>query len=183
LKSTDILYKAIQDGISLMTWKDDTFAFAEGYDEGAERYRGLRAGELITLSDGSSSSMLVQALVARQQLDVETEAEKTDPVVVEGGDEKTGGDVGSGDPVEPPAREQMKRFYGAKDIDANRVGRDAGQIAEEVIAHLVGLVGADVKVTIEIEANVADGVPEDKVRTISENCRTLGFSSQGFEAE
>ena len=39
-------------------------------------------------------------------------------------------------------------------LDAARVGRDAGRIAEEVIAHLAGLVGAKVTVTLEIEAAV-----------------------------
>ena len=45
-----------------------------------------------------------------------------------------------------------KRFYGAVILDATRVGRDASRIADEVIAHLAGLVGANVKVTLEIEA-------------------------------
>jgi hypothetical protein len=68
-------------------------------------------------------------------------------------------------------------------LDATRVGRDAGRIAEEVIAHLVGLTGADVTVTLEIQANVPSGVPANVVRTVTENGRTLKFDSQGFEEE
>jgi hypothetical protein len=68
-------------------------------------------------------------------------------------------------------------------LDATRVGRDAGRIAEEVIAHLVGLTGADVTVTLEIQANVPGGVPANVVRTVTENGRTLKFDSQGFEEE
>jgi hypothetical protein len=61
------------------------------------------------------------------------------------------------------------------------VGRDAGRIADEVISHLAGLVGADVNVTLEISASVQSGIPEKVVRTVTENCRTLKFGSQGFE--
>jgi hypothetical protein len=44
-----------------------------------------------------------------------------------------------------------KRFYGTVTLDATRVGRDAGRIADEVIAHLSGLMGSSVKVTLEID--------------------------------
>ena len=63
------------------------------------------------------------------------------------------------------------------------MGRDASHIADEVIAHLVGLVGAKVKVTLEVEAEVPSGVPDNVVRTVTENSRTLKFTSQGFERE
>jgi hypothetical protein len=61
--------------------------------------------------------------------------------------------------------------------------RDAGKIAEEVIAHLSGIVGANVTITLEIEANIPSGVPDNVVRTVTENSRTLRFTSQGFEQE
>ena len=69
-------------------------------------------------------------------------------------------------------------------LDEARVGRDAGRIADEVIAHLVGMVGANVTVTLHIEAHLSDGVPDNVVRTVTENCRTLKFeANQGFEVE
>ena len=63
------------------------------------------------------------------------------------------------------------------------MGRDAGRIGDEVIAHLVGLMGSEVKVTLEIEAEVPSGTPDHVVRTVTENSRTLKFTSQGFEEE
>jgi hypothetical protein len=76
-----------------------------------------------------------------------------------------------------------KRFHGTVSLDATRVGRDASRIADEVIAHLAGLVGARVTVTIEIEAEIPAGAPDHVVRTVTENSRTLRFTSQGFERE
>ena len=61
--------------------------------------------------------------------------------------------------------------------------RDSGKIAEEVVAHLVKLVGAKVTVTIEIEASVPAGVSDDVVRIVTENGKTLKFTNQGFERE
>ena len=63
------------------------------------------------------------------------------------------------------------------------MGRDASQVADEVISHLSGLIGALVTVTLEIAAEVPSGAPDNVVRTVTENSRTLKFSSQGFEQE
>jgi hypothetical protein len=40
-----------------------------------------------------------------------------------------------------------------------------------------------VRVTLEIEAEIPRGTPENVVRTVAENARTLKFNSQGFESE
>ena len=77
----------------------------------------------------------------------------------------------------------MWRFDGTVTLDPERAGRDASKIAEEVLAHLVGQVGAEVTVTLEIEAFLPDGASDPTVRTVTENSNTLKFSSHGFESE
>ena len=89
-------------------------------------------------------------------------------------------------PVVPPPPSPVPRptrYFGTVPLDEARVGRDAGRIAEEVIAHLAGLVGANVRVTLEIAAEIPAGVPDHVVRTVLENGRTLKFTTQGFEQE
>ena len=54
-------------------------------------------------------------------------------------------------------------------------------VAEEVVQHLSTLPGANVEVSLEIQVRVPDGAPDDAVRAVSENCRTLKFESFGFE--
>jgi len=76
-----------------------------------------------------------------------------------------------------------KRYHGSVILDSARVGRDAGRIADEVITHLVGLVGSSVRVTLEIEAEIPQGAPDNVVRTVTANSRTLKFTSSGFETE
>ena len=68
-------------------------------------------------------------------------------------------------------------------LDPARVGRDAGRVAEEVIAHLVGLSDAKVVVTLEIEAHLPSGASEQTVRVVTENGKTLKFKTQAFESE
>lgn len=68
-------------------------------------------------------------------------------------------------------------------LDPARVGRDASRIADEVIAHLAGQVGAELTVTLEIQARLPNGASDQLVRTVMENSRTLKFDSHGFERE
>jgi hypothetical protein len=91
--------------------------------------------------------------------------------------------AGEGGTQPPPAQTGPKRFHGAAILDTTRVGRDAGRIADEVVAHLAGILGAKVRITLEIEAEIPTGAPDHVVRTVTENCRTLKFDSQGFEME
>ena len=180
VSDTSVLLDAISEGVGLLTWEHDAFAYADSFDEEAERYRGLRRGDAISRPDPDGSGLLVKPEVARLQLDLES-----------GGQNGPGG--GPGERSTPPDEEDTeveiseptrpKRFYGTVTLDSTRVGRDASQIADEVISHLSGLIGAKVRVTLEIEAEVPSGAPDHVVRTVTENSRTLKFTSQGFEKE
>ncbi len=189
LKDSSVLLGAIRDGVSLLTWERDAFALADSYDEDAGRYRGLRGGQVVSLPDGDSLGLLVKPDVARRQLDAEnarpvTGGESAGP----GTGDPVGAIAGTGSTIEMgqatlPKPAPPRRFHGTVQLDATRVGRDASRIADEVIAHLAGLVGARVTVTLEIEAEIPAGAPDAVVRTVTENGRTLKFTSQGFEKE
>ena len=66
-------------------------------------------------------------------------------------------------------------------LDATRLARDAGTVAEEVVQHLSGIVGSKVSITVEIEAEIPEGASDQMVRTVTENARTLKFTNFGFE--
>jgi predicted AAA+ superfamily ATPase len=185
-----VLVDAMRDGLALLTWEQDAFAYAESYDEAAARYRGLRGGQDVSILDHNAPAVLVKPDVARRQLDAETPpGTGATSTTTEGGGRSTGSAVigaGSTAMTTPPgsvASPQPRRFHGSVTLDPTRVGRDAGRIAEEVIAHIAGLTGSQVTVTLEIEATVPDGAPEHVVRIVTENSRTLRFTSHGFEAE
>jgi hypothetical protein len=147
------------------------------FDEGVARYRGLRGGQMVSVS-ADSTGLLVKPDLARQQMDAETPA----PPSVPGPrpDSTTGPDPTTSAP--PSAERRLRRFHGTVSLDPARVGRDASRIADEVIAHLAGQVGSEVTVTLEIEASLSDGASDQIVRTVTENSRTLKFTSHGFES-
>ncbi len=180
-KDSSVLLGAIGDGIALMTWEHDAFAFADSFDDTAGRYRGLRAGQLMSLPDAEAPGVLVKPDVARKQLDAESVKAVPEPSLG-----ATAGGEGAPEPVAGTAEAAPAaptRFHGTVILDATRVGRDASRVADEVIAHLSGLVGATVTVTLDVEAEIPSGAPDHVVRTVTENSRTLRFTSHGFESE
>ncbi len=192
LKDSSVLLGAIRSGLNPMTWEQDSFAYAENWDESAHRYRGLCSGRSISIGDGDAG-LLVKPENARRQIDAETAPPKPEggaaETLVPPGPRPPGTGPGprpmplvrsEPQPVETP---KPRRYHGTVTLDPGRTGRDASRIADEVIAHLVGLVGADVIVTLEIEAEIPAGVPDHVVRTVTENSRTLKFTSHGFETE
>ena len=182
LKDSSVLLQSISDGFPLFTWKQDTFGYAESFDEQASRYKGVRGGTLVTINDPHSPALLVKTDLVSAQLDAErNELPPAGPATgVDLPQTEPSGDV----PIPTPSRNlKPRRFHGTVNLDATRLGRDAGKIAEEIVAHLVGLVGSTVAVTIEISAEIPDGAPDNVVRTVTENSKTLKFTSHGFEVE
>jgi len=189
LKNPSVLVGAVRDGLACLSWGRDSFAYADSYDDVAGRYRGLRAAEHVSIPETDPPGLLVKPDVACGQLEAER------PVA--GGQGGAGGaPLGSGDsaptadtgsvgvaPASDQAVPRPRRFHGSAVLDATRAGRDAGRIAEEIIAHLAALPRAEVRVTLEIEATIPEGAPENVVRTVTENSRTLKLSSHGFERE
>jgi hypothetical protein len=182
-----VLLAAIREGLRLLSWSQDSFACADSFDDDAGRYRGLRCGQMVNISEDNLSGMLVRPDVALTQHQVEIAPAPSgfaEPAggVVGGTVESVPAGEASGAPSENRAR-RPRRFHGSVSLDPGSVGRDAGRIADEVISHLAGLVGSLVTVTLEIEAEVEAGTPENVVRTVTENSHTLKFTTHGFEEE
>jgi predicted AAA+ superfamily ATPase len=177
LAGPEVLVHAIRAGVALLTWQSDTFAHAESYDESASRYKGLRGGQVLSVA-ADDAGLLVKPEVARRQMEAEASTTSPGP-----GPEPGPGPGPRPIPLPPQPDRRPRRFHGTVSLDPTRVGRDASRIADEVIAHLAGQVGAEVTVTLEIAADLPDGAPDQIVRTVTENSRTLRFTSHGFESE
>jgi hypothetical protein len=171
--SPEVLLKAIRDG----------FGYAEGYEDAPPRYRGLHGGHVVSISS-DSAGFLVKPDVAGRQLDAEAPPPATHSPFPGDGDGNVSPCTGTETHTQfEPVPQVLRRFHGAVRLDSTRVGRDAGRIADEVIAHLSGQMGAEVIVTIEIEARLPNGATDPLMRTVTENSRTLKFDSFGFERD
>ena len=189
LRDSDVLLDTVREGI-----KTQAFGYANSIDDTGQ-YNGLQLGNLAGSIYIDDESVLVKSDVAAEQLKADAAAKPDKipqqpthppPQVGHPGQPygtQGGQTTGSGTGTAPPQAAAPKRFYGTINLDPIRAARDAQQVIEEVVQHLTGLPGANIEVTIEIQANVSDGVPEDVVRTVTENCRTLQFTTQAFEED
>ena len=198
LRDSNVLIAAIRDGVLQPAWQKETFAYAQAKNE-TGRYQGLVCGLNADVQAEGGALVVKSDIAAEQQRkDAEEARKKAEAAAASGvgnevneevpptyGSDRTDSSLGATPPpVQPaPKPKELRRFHGSVNIDALRVGRDAGRIADEVIQHLTKLIGADVQVTIEIQANLQDGASEKTIRDVSENCRTLNFSDYGFEEE
>ena len=123
-----MLVGAVRDGLGLLTWEEESFAFADSFDEPTGRYRGLRGGQLVSLVEADSPGLLVKGSVARSQLDADSAK-----VTVEGGSGTQGdgvdgqttpspGPTTSVSPQPPPAALLPRRFHGTVTLDATARG-------------------------------------------------------------
>ena len=185
LRDEDVLLATIREGIR----SHDYFGYASSIGENG-RYQDLQLGNAGGSIYLDEQSVLVKPEAALKQIEADeqkssepgevtysTRPESDSSTTIHNGSRTTAGIP----PTVSPILTRPKRFHGSIELDATRMGRDAGQIAEEVIQHLTSLVGSNVEVTLEVHATVPDGVPDNTVRTVSENCKTLKFKSYGFE--
>lgn len=190
LVNSTVLVDAIQRGVALLTWRTESFAYADSWDEQQSVYRGLVTGQQISVSITGGTVLVRPEVAAEQRAREAAAAAAAHPVSDHPSDEPWAGDTSwfesptnSKTSASPKPRSLPKRFYGSVTLDAGRVGRDAGRIADEVLSHLAGLIGSNVKVTLEIEARIPAGATDDIVRVVTENAKTLKFNTQGFEVE
>lgn len=181
LKGQDVLVKAVQAAVSGML--PGPFAYAERWDEKSDTYLGLaieRAANAVVVID--SDSVIVRPEVA--------EMHRPAPAQPGTGDTPPGpgdstlppdGVPTDGGPTAPPPEKKPTRFSGAVMISPERPARDIHQIVEAIVEQLTTLPGSQVKIRLEIEADVPDGLDRAKVRTLIENANTLGFIEKSVE--
>ncbi len=91
--------------------------------------------------------------------------------------ESTGGDGTTTDSGE----KQKKRYFASSKLDPLRFTSQAGQIGENIVAHLQAHKDAKVKITIDIQADSEEGFKDELIRTVTENSNALDIDQHGFE--
>jgi hypothetical protein len=76
-----------------------------------------------------------------------------------------------------------RRFFGVLRLDPERFQRDFNGLSNEILQPLAALDGVELEVTVEIQARRADAFPDDKIRVLSENARTLKLNQSGFDSD
>ncbi|WP_328789785.1 DUF499 domain-containing protein [Streptomyces sp. NBC_00273] len=204
LRDRSVLEQAVLSVLSEgITWEAEGFALAEGYDDATGTYTGLSLPMQDSFGHPTDATLLVQPERANEQRQREQEeaakaaAARRDAAASAAAAQfqvdqtaDVDADVPAAQPLDDsapsaPEAELIRnvRFFGSYPVDAERSGRDFARFVEEILPHLRSVAGAEVKIRLEIEAHCENGYPDEKVRTVSENARTLKFEQYGFEDE
>ena len=179
LRDQEVLKEGVID--MPLIWQTDAYALATGYDEG--RYAGLwLPGDDERPPVATDSLLLVQPAVAVAQREQEVPEPSTDAdedTDTESSGTRAGATTGGGSGGSPK-RVAKTRYFGVKTLNPNGIAMDFKNISDEVLAHLKESDTA-VTVRIEIEATNTGGFDDARIRTVSENARTLNFDQSDFD--
>lgn len=182
LANYNVLENTIREGVA----GKETFAIASAYDNDNNRYSELRYNE--TVFNIYSSDVLVKVSVALAQIKKDEAEQKpytpSTNYPEQPDDHPSGtGEGGIVTPVVPPqpVTNPDKNFFMSVKLDNVRVIKDLQKYLDEVINHLSAVDNCNVELSLEVNAEAQDGFPQETVRTVSENCRTLRVDSFGFE--
>ena len=173
LASANTLLGAINQGAASMSWAQETFGYASGYDVSSDTWVEVAAGENIsaTLRGYVLHSDLVSEYL--EKIKVEQEGQGN------GDGEKTNSEDTHGETVEGVVEDvaHEKRFYAKFNLDRVRGVKEVGDILENIVHHLDG----ETELTLEIESKNPAGYSDDVQRTVKENAATLKAEIADFE--
>jgi hypothetical protein len=177
LESDQILIQAITQGLK----SKDYFGYAGSVSDSGE-YRGLVFGDPMPQVQLNDSSVLIKKEKAEE---LEKEYSKPEEETEETGrvSEREDDDETTGDKQKEEAIKSKKRYYASTELDPLRFTSQAGEIGENIVAHLQAHKDAKVKITVDIQADSDSGFNDDLVRTVSENSNALNINQHGFEDE
>ena len=168
LAGRDVLHDAIAGRASTITWREDTFAYAEAHD--GDRWAGLHTDDAAAPAPGG---LLVHPDRVPAPEAPEVLAEETP-------DAPSRDDGPSRQPADEPPQPvpgSPTGFYAQFDLDPVRCIKQLAEITDHVSSRL----GPEVELVLEVRARSEEGFDEVTRRAVSENARTLGAQSSEFE--
>lgn len=187
-------YGVLEDAIGRGLGSNEFFGIAAGFSD--DRYLELSLGEARAHINGSD--LLVKPDIARAQIEADAReaAERAarqgtgaggyridfGPTSEESVEDGTGGTrtVETVDVTIEPPEPSTTSFRMSARLDNTRVNRSIQTIMDEIVSQLNALDGANVELTFEVSARVSGGIPQDAIRTVSENCAVLGIDGYRF---
>ena len=177
LANYSVLESTIRAGVA----SDESFAIASSFS--GERYSELRYNTAVI--EVYPSDYLVKVLTAFKQINQDNQSKQTEQP-----QDNTSPDLPSGDntptpnvPENPSTPKQTgdTHFFMSAKLDNTRVIRDLQRYLDEIINHLSSVDNCSIEMSLEVSAYSENGFPQNTLRTVSENCKTLNINSFGFE--
>ena len=190
LASRAVLDDSVRAVNSFTVPTPESFAVAGRKNEQTKRYLDLIVPPtdqaIPNISDGT---ILLDLDVARAQQEAERESglePAPNPAPGPHPDPEPGPGP-SPDPTPPVERDQpiapetkKTRYFGTVKINSDSYGTELNKLSKAIIDRLIGS-GANVELTLDIQAEKKEGFSENEELVISENSGNLKFDSYGFE--
>jgi predicted AAA+ superfamily ATPase len=187
LKDKSVLATAIRKGSET----PDFFGTASGV--AGDRYEGFQLGKGGAVLD--DTTLLIEPGKAKEiAAQIASEAAKKGEAKLDPTDPSTGGGIKTGttgggvkpggggiQPPPPPPVAKPRAYHGSANVSATLARAELDTIAQEIIKLLADDPTANVRVSIEITAEFADGASDSIKRAVSTNADTLGFKSSLWE--
>jgi hypothetical protein len=184
LKTRAVLEQAIIKGAASRDF------FGTAYGQNGDTFEGFQLGDpniqiddtLLLIEPG-----VAQAYVTRQQAVVNDPPASTPTVETPGTPTVTPVSPNRPDPLPdsnptPTAAEpQPRSFYGSIEINPHSAIVPLRNLADEIISILASDPNANLKITVEINAEFPKGVSDAIKRAVSENAASLGFKNKVWE--
>ena len=169
LANRDVLYSAIANRATTLTWQQETFAYAEAHD--GERWVGLHTDDAIP---PAPSGLLIHP----DQVPAAPEVAESDGDSADSPDDPgEPADLDGPPPKSKPEPPRRTQFYAQFNLDPVRCIKQLGDIADHVTSKL----GDNVELILEVRAKSEEGFDEATHRTVFENAKALGAKSTEFE--
>jgi predicted AAA+ superfamily ATPase len=180
ISNFSVLDEAIRVGVK----NGDFFAYADGMDE-TGRFQGLCLGEK-GYANITQEGFLVKLESAELQIKKEEEDKTTTTKpspsdLLFPDDNHPKQPQGTTSPA--PTKAKNTRFYAGITVDPQKLGTTAGQIRNDILQHFNELPSISISVSLDIQVTIPEGTPPDIVRTVNENCNTLGIKGAEFRDE
>jgi len=185
LKDKAVLAAAIRKGSET----PDFFGTASGIT--GDHYEGFQLGrggvvldDTTLLIEPGKAKEIAARIASEAAKKGEAKVDTTGPAPAGGTKPETAGATGGVKPgggISPPPAAKPRVYHGSATVSPMLARNELDTIAQEVIELLARDPTANVRVSIEITADFADGASDTLKRAVSANADTLGFTSSVWE--
>ena len=145
-----VFERAVIDGVNV----NEYFALAEDKDNNG--YKGIKYSiDTVSKSDYLVKRDVVPPAFPEPQAEPETSPQQQEIT------------------PEPPKPRKITRFVLSAPTDNTRMVRDINKLLSEVVNHVAELEGAEKNISIEVNIDVPEGIPQDVIEIVEANCGTL----------
>lgn len=154
-----VLEETVKSGV-----QNEVFGYADNLTEDGQ-YLGLKFGETVYVS---RTGYVVKRDCAVKLLNIEPPKPK-EPVIIEKPNK------------EEKLPEVKHNFFMSYPVDDVRSLGNIKMLFEDIINHMTTLEGARSRISLEVNIDVPDGIPEDIIEVVNENCTTRKLTGYRFE--